>query len=232
MIVKIKETENYKWIYQDEYNQWFDNRASVLNANIHDFIIEKKTDKVVHRTEKTLSGHSMECFFLHGNYRYDSYQRRKYNYTFITSGLLFASDYYRGVYDYLYHHNLIAIQVLDKKTGSIKILVNEEAVNSSLIKELKTQMNMRGFNSRKDIIKLETLSEFMEISPNINDNMPFDKVQEDYCIEKAEEALLLLKQSIPQPEESLEQEEISPVDDDEDEFEWDDEDEDEDDGPF
>jgi hypothetical protein len=216
MIVKIKETENYKWIYQDEYNQWFDNRASVLNANIHDFIIEKKTDEVIHRTYKTLCDYSMKCFFLHGNYRYDNYRRKKYNYTFITSGLLFASTDYKGILDYLYHHELIAIQVLDKKTGSIKILVNQEAVNHSLIEELKTQMNMRGFNSRKDIIKLETLSEFIEVHSDIDDSMPFDKVQEDYCIEKAEEALVLLKQSIPQLEDSLEQEEISPVDNNED----------------
>ncbi len=216
MIVKIKETENYKWIYQDEYNQWFDNRASVLNANIHDFIIEKMIDKVMHRTEKTLYGDSMKCFFLHGNYIYDNHRRRKYSRTFITSGLLFASNYYRRTSDYLCNHELIAIQVLDKKTGSIKILVKEEAINHSLIKELKTQMNKRGFNSRKDIIKLETLYEFIEVQPDIDDSMPFDKVQEDYCIEKAEEALVLLKQSISQLEDSLEQEEISPVDDNED----------------
>lgn len=216
MIVKIKETENYKWIYQDEYNQWFDNRASVLNANIHDFIIEKKADEVIFTTDKTSYEYSMKCFFLHGNYRYDNYRRKKYDYTFITSGLLFASNYYKGILVYLYHHELIAIQVLDKKTGSVKILVKEEAVNHSLIKELKTQMNMRGFNSRKDIIKLETLSEFIEVCPDIDDSMPFDKVQEDYCIEKAEEALVLLKQSIPQLEDSLEQEEISPVDNNED----------------
>lgn len=198
MIVKIKETENYKWIYQDEYDQWFDNRASVLNANIYDFIIEKKADQVIHRTYKTLTHYSMECFFLHGNYRYDNYRRKKYKYTFITSGLLFASNYYREISDCLYPHKLIAIQVLDKKTDGIKILVNQEAIEHSLIKELKTQMNMRGFNSRKDIIKLETLSEFIEIHSDIDDSMPFDKVQEDYCIEKAEEALVLLKQSISQ----------------------------------
>jgi len=200
MIVKIKETENYKWIYQDEYDQWFDNRASVLNANIHDFIIEKKADQVIPRTYKTLDHCSMgmECFFLHGNYRYDNYRRKEYKYTFITSGLLFASTYYKGFSDCLYLHELIAIQVLDKKTGGIKILVDQEAIEHSLIKELKTQMNMRGFNSRKDIIKLETLSEFIEIHPDIDDSMPFDKVQEDYCIEKAAEALILLKQSISQ----------------------------------
>ena len=212
MIVKIKETENYKWIYQDEYNQWFDNRASVLDANIHDFIIEKKIDKVINRAVKILSGYSMECFFLHGNYRYDSYRRRKYNYTFVTSGLLFANSYYKGYSDNLYNDELIAIQVLDKKTGSIKILVKEEVINHSLIKELKTQMNKRGFNSRKDIIKLETLSEFIKVQPDIDDSMPFDKVQEYYCIKKAEEALVLLKQSISQLEDSLEQEEISLVD--------------------
>lgn len=213
MIVKIKETENYKWIYQDEYDQWFDNRASVLNANIHHFINEKKSDRTIrYMTNFTINGYSMECFFLHENYTYNNYRRKKYNYTFITSGLLFVNDDYRGTSDNLHLHKLIAIQVLDKKTGSIKILVNQEDVNHSLIKELKTQMNMREFNSRKDIIKLETLSEFIDIRPDIDDSMPFDKVQEDYCIEKAEEALALLKQSISQ----LEQEEISPVDNDED----------------
>jgi len=214
MNVKIKETENYKWKYQDEYNQWFDNRLSVTDANIHHFINEKKSDRIRYMTNRTISGYSMECFFLHENYTYDSYRRKKYNYTFITSGLLFVNDYYRGTSDNLHLHELIAIEVIDKKTNTVKILVKEEAINHHLIKELKTQMNMRGFNSRKDIIKLETLSEFVEILPHIDDRMPFDKIQDDYCIEKAEEALLLLKQSIDQVEEeisyeSLESEETS-----------------------
>ncbi len=231
MNVRIKETENYKWIYQDEYDEWFDNRASITNANIHDFIIEKKTDRRVHITDKTSFGYSMECFFLHGNYNYNSYQRRKYNYTFITSGLLFVNDYYKGSSFGLYHHELIAIEVLDKKTGSIKILVKEEAINNSLIKELKTQMNMRGFNSRKDIIKLESLSEFVEVFPDIDDSLPFNKVQEEYCIEKSEEALLLLKQSMCKleelPHESLE--EISSIENSNSD-DWDEDDED--DNPF
>lgn len=205
MIVKIKETENYKWKYQDEYNQWFDNRASVLNANIHHFINEKKSDGTIrYMTNFTINFYSMECFFLHENYTYINYRRKIYNYTFITSGLLFVNDYYRVTSDNLHLYELIAIEVIDKKTNTVKILVKEEAINHSLIKELKTQMNMRGFNSRKDIIKLETLSEFIEVHPDIDDNMPFDKVQEDYCIEKAEEALVLLKQSISQLEDSLE----------------------------
>ena len=194
MNVKIKETEKYKWIYQEEYDNWFKNRDSINNASIYHFVAEILNNELCN--QYNYFNHSKHLsIFMNNNGIYNSNRRNTNKNVFVTSGVVFSNNHYRVVAQNLHNYDLIVLQVIDKETNNIKFLVKESEIKSGIIKELKTTINSNGFNSRKDIIVLDTLSDFIETF-EIDDNISFDKVQEEYCKEHFEETLLLLKEAV------------------------------------
>lgn len=193
MNVKIKETEKYKWIYQEEYDNWFKNRDSINNANIYHFVAEILNNKVC--DTYSYFNHSKHLsIFMNNNGIYNSRRRNTNKNVFVTSGVVFSNNHYEHAIN-LHNYDLIVLQVIDKETNNIKFLVKESEIKSGIIKELKTTINSNRFNSRKDVIVLDTLSDFIETF-EIDDNISFDKVQEEYCKEHFEETLLLLKEAV------------------------------------
>lgn len=220
MNVRIKETEKYKWIYQDDYDKWFKNRNSVNRANVYHFVMEKQVDWILNLSYPYQNVYDINKFFLLGNYLYNNNRRKINTRVYIISGIVFGNDDYYNICD-IDKFNLLAINVIDKETNAPKILVNKQYVNTGLIKELKTSINKTGMSSRKDIILLEDFSEYIEYFDYFDDKVPFDKIQDEYCDETAEEVLSLLKQSIttqdePMSFESLLAEEDVEEDDDDD----------------
>ena len=213
MNVKIKATEKYKWIYQDSYDIWYNNQNTIGCDNFIYFIIENCNGDFPypfitndeHRDKNFNDYKSMYQFFQH-NLALDRNSRRtEINSLFTTSGLLFGTIDRRYIcrgYDNLINYfnfdnfHLFAIQVLDIETNTVKFIVDNSVANSSIIKQLKTAINSNGFSSRKDMIYISDIHQMFVEYVEINYDLPFDKMQEEYCEEVKEFVLEELKKSI------------------------------------
>ena len=197
--MKIKKTEKYKWVLQDKYEDWFNNRESILNFSVINFLYETSFNLDTHINETTNFTNVIN-FFQTLNSIYYNNNRRQPKSVFMSAGLMFHTNSwlsYHNCFD-LNFYKLDVIMVYDNESN-IKFLVDKSIEKYNIFRQLKTVINNKGFSSRKDVILVDNLNEMFIEEYNItNENLiiPFEKMQEKYLNSQKKTILKELKESI------------------------------------
>lgn len=197
--MKIKKTKEYKWVLQDKYEDWFNNRNSILNFDIINFVYETLFSLNIH-IDKTTDFTNVNNFFQTLNSIYYNEDRRKPKSVFMSAGLMFYTNNWLSYYNWfdLNSYKLGVIMVYDNESN-IKFLVDKNIEKKNIFRQLKTAINKKGFSSRKDIILVDNLNEmFIEEYKITNKDLiiPFEKMQEKYLNSQKKTILKELKKSI------------------------------------
>lgn len=197
--MKIKKTKEYKWVLQDKYEDWFNNRNSILNFDIINFVYETLFSLNIH-IDKTTDFTNVNNFFQTLNSIYYNENRRKPKSVFMSAGLMFYTNNLLSYYNWfdLNSYKLGVIMVYDNESN-IKFLVDKNIEKKNIFRQLKIAINKKGFSSRKDIILVDNLNEmFIEEYKITNKDLiiPFEKMQEKYLNSQKKTILKELKKSI------------------------------------
>ena len=197
--MKIKKTKEYKWVLQDKYEDWFNNRNSILNFDIINFVYETLFSLNID-IDKTTNFTNVINFFQTLNSIYYNDNRRQPKSVFMSAGLMFYTNNWLSYYNCfdLNSYKLGVIMVYDNESN-IKFLVDKNIEKKNIFRQLKTTINNKGFSSRKDIILVDNLNKmFIEEYDITNENLiiPFEKMQEKYLNSQKKTILKELKESI------------------------------------
>ena len=197
--MKIKKTEKYKWVLQDKYEDWFNNRKSILNFDIINFVYETLFNLDTHINETTNFTNVINFFQTLNSIYYNNNRRQPKN-VFMSAGLMFYTNNWLSYHNYfdLNSYKLGVIMVYDNESN-IKFLVDKNIEKYNIFRQLKTAINNKGFSSRKDIILVDNLNEmFIEEYDITNEDLiiPFEKMQEKYLNSQKKTILKELKESI------------------------------------